>query len=158
MTTSSSSSPSPSSTESEPSPKINGDLQDYREGQSLKQQETKVTQVTPKRQKRNPDHHAAPTASPLDVLLFLVAFRILNALTLRTFFQPDEYFQSLEPAWRIAFGKDSGAWITWVGPFPAHRPFARMRKLLSAQSLTIRSGMEKRSSICDSPRHLRRCL
>ncbi|EAS29217.3 GPI mannosyltransferase 3 [Coccidioides immitis RS] len=48
-----------------------------------------------------------------DILLFLVAFRILNALCVRTFFQPDEFFQSLEPAWQIAFGKESGAWITW---------------------------------------------
>lgn len=56
--------------------------------------------------------HRATTAQ--DILLFLVAFRIFNALSIRTFFQPDEYFQSLEPAWQIAFGKDSGAWITWV--------------------------------------------
>ena len=49
-----------------------------------------------------------------DIFLFLVAFRILNALSVKTFFQPDEYFQSLEPAWEIAFGKGSGAWITWV--------------------------------------------
>jgi phosphatidylinositol glycan class B len=49
------------------------------------------------------------------VFLLLLAFRILNALTLKTFFQPDEYYQSLEPAWRLAFGEDSGAWITWVG-------------------------------------------
>lgn len=49
-----------------------------------------------------------------DILLFLIAFRILNALTIRTFFQPDEFFQSLEPAWEIAFGAHSGAWITWV--------------------------------------------
>ena len=49
-----------------------------------------------------------------DILLFLLAFRILNALSIKTFFQPDEYFQSLEPAWEIAFGADSGSWITWV--------------------------------------------
>lgn len=49
-----------------------------------------------------------------DIFLFLLAFRILNALSIRTFFQPDEFFQSLEPAWEIAFGADSGAWITWV--------------------------------------------
>lgn len=59
--------------------------------------------------------HAVHSAPAQDILLFLVAFRILNALTIRTFFQPDEYFQSLEPAWQIAFGKNSGAWITWVG-------------------------------------------
>jgi len=45
----------------------------------------------------------------------LVCFRIINALCVKTFFQPDEYFQSLEPAWKIAFGSQSGAWITWVG-------------------------------------------
>ena len=49
-----------------------------------------------------------------DIFLFLLAFRILNALSVKTFFQPDEYFQSLEPAWQIAFGQYSGAWITWV--------------------------------------------
>ena len=54
------------------------------------------------------------TAVARDILLFLVAFRILNALSVSTFFQPDEYFQSLEPAWQIAFGPESGAWITWV--------------------------------------------
>lgn len=48
------------------------------------------------------------------IFLSLAAFRVLNALCLQTFFQPDEYFQSLEPAWQIVFGGDSGAWITWV--------------------------------------------
>ncbi|KAF2200450.1 hypothetical protein GQ43DRAFT_73199 [Delitschia confertaspora ATCC 74209] len=56
---------------------------------------------------------ASYRASTQHVFLLLLAFRIVNALTLRTFFQPDEYFQSLEPAWQIAFGRDSGAWITW---------------------------------------------
>lgn len=50
----------------------------------------------------------------LDIFLFLLAFRILNALSIKTFFQPDEFFQSLEPAWEIAFGAESGAWMTWV--------------------------------------------
>ncbi|KAI4268174.1 MAG: hypothetical protein LQ337_008001, partial [Flavoplaca oasis] len=57
--------------------------------------------------------HVKEVTTSQDVLLFLVAFRVLNALCIRTFFQPDEYFQSLEPAWEIAFGSDSGAWITW---------------------------------------------
>jgi GPI mannosyltransferase 3 len=48
------------------------------------------------------------------VFLFLVAFRLLNALTVQTFFQPDEYFQALEPGWQWAFGAGNGAWITWV--------------------------------------------
>lgn len=45
----------------------------------------------------------------------ILTIRLINALTIRTFFQPDEYFQSLEPAWQLAFGEDSGAWLTWVG-------------------------------------------
>ncbi|KAL8977490.1 MAG: hypothetical protein Q9205_006720, partial [Flavoplaca limonia] len=57
--------------------------------------------------------HVKEVTTSQDVLLFLVTIRVLNALCIRTFFQPDEYFQSLEPAWEIAFGSDSGAWITW---------------------------------------------
>jgi phosphatidylinositol glycan class B len=59
-----------------------------------------------------------PPPAATNILLFLVAFRLLNAFVVRTFFQPDEFFQSLEPAWQIAFGqgegKDRGAWMTWV--------------------------------------------
>ncbi|KAL8371465.1 hypothetical protein RB595_001318 [Gaeumannomyces hyphopodioides] len=43
----------------------------------------------------------------------LLALRLVNAFCVRTFFQPDEYFQALEPAWSIVFGPDSGAWLTW---------------------------------------------
>ena len=64
--------------------------------------------------RRSTFERAQRATTAQDILLFLVAFRILNALSIRTFFQPDEYFQSLEPAWQIAFGNDSGAWITWV--------------------------------------------
>jgi phosphatidylinositol glycan class B len=55
------------------------------------------------------------TSQWLLVFSALLAFRIVNALTIKTFFQPDEYFQALEPAWKIAFGAESGAWTTWVG-------------------------------------------
>ncbi|KAF4768469.1 hypothetical protein HAV15_002183 [Penicillium sp. str.  len=54
-----------------------------------------------------------PPAPTQNILLFLIAFRLVNAFAVRTFFQPDEYFQSLEPAWQIAFGQGQGAWITW---------------------------------------------
>lgn len=71
--------------------------------------------------------------STLSVFVLLLAFRIVNAWTLRTFFQPDEYFQSLEPAWQLAFGPSSNAWITWVNAptLSAARP-----------NLTIFSGVE----------------
>ena len=48
------------------------------------------------------------------ILQAVLLIRLINASWLQTFFQPDEYFQSLEPAWRLAFGPDSGAWMTWV--------------------------------------------
>lgn len=64
--------------------------------------------------KRRALEHVKEVSVAQDIFLFLVAFRILNALSIKTFFQPDEFFQSLEPAWEIAFGVDSGAWITWV--------------------------------------------
>ncbi|KAJ9155040.1 Mannosyltransferase [Pleurostoma richardsiae] len=60
--------------------------------------------------KLHPDVLAAHTR---DILTVLLALRFVNALCIRTFFQPDEYFQALEPAWKIAFGPDSGAWLTW---------------------------------------------
>lgn len=53
-------------------------------------------------------------STPASLFLFLLALRLLNALSLSTFFQPDEFFQSLEPAYQIAFGDNQGAWITWV--------------------------------------------
>ena len=62
----------------------------------------------------HPKHPLPASLDPHNILLFLIGFRLLNALTTRTFFQPDEYFQALEPAWQLAFGEDAGAWITWV--------------------------------------------
>ncbi|KAH6624475.1 glycosyltransferase family 22 protein [Chaetomium sp. MPI-SDFR-AT-0129] len=58
-------------------------------------------------------HAQVAAAQVSDVLSLLLFFRFLNALCVRTFFQPDEYFQALEPAWSIAFGEQSGAWMTW---------------------------------------------
>ncbi|RGP70804.1 gpi mannosyltransferase 3 [Fusarium sporotrichioides] len=43
----------------------------------------------------------------------IIVIRLINAWWIATFFQPDEFFQSLEPAWNLAFGSQSGAWLTW---------------------------------------------
>ena len=40
----------------------------------------------------------------LGILAFLIGFRVLNALVCTTAFVPDEYWQSLEVAHRMAFG------------------------------------------------------
>jgi phosphatidylinositol glycan class B len=53
-------------------------------------------------------------AQSREILAFFLIFRLINALCVRTFFQPDEYFQALEPAWDMAFKGRSGAWLTWV--------------------------------------------
>ncbi|ODQ54917.1 hypothetical protein SAICODRAFT_64193 [Saitoella complicata NRRL Y-17804] len=44
------------------------------------------------------------------VFLGLLVLRILNALTIKTFFQPDEYYQSLEVAHKIVFGYGYTTW------------------------------------------------
>ena len=42
--------------------------------------------------------------------LCVFVFRLLNAFSIKTFFQPDEYFQALEPAHRLVFGY---GYLTW---------------------------------------------
>lgn len=49
-----------------------------------------------------------------EALAVIFAVRLANSLCVRTFFQPDEYFQVLEPAWQLLYGENSGAWLTWV--------------------------------------------
>ncbi|KAH7336475.1 glycosyltransferase family 22 protein [Rhexocercosporidium sp. MPI-PUGE-AT-0058] len=70
----------------------------------------KVENLPPK---GNGLHHLVNEQAAKDAWMMLLVFRCINALAVRTFFQPDEYFQSLEPAWQMAFGPQSGAWITW---------------------------------------------
>ena len=58
-----------------------------------------------------------------DIWNAVLALRVVNAILLCTFFQPDEFYQAQEPAWRLAFGRGThlweqgaynGPWITWV--------------------------------------------
>lgn len=44
------------------------------------------------------------------LILILVSIRIFNALTIKTFFQPDEYWQSLEPAHTHVYGYGFQTW------------------------------------------------
>lgn len=80
--------------------------------------------------------------STLAIFALLLAFRIVNALTLRTFFQPDEFFQSLEPAWQLAFGDTTDAWITWV-----NAPPNCLHVFSTAVSLTMRAGVENATAL-----------
>jgi GPI mannosyltransferase 3 len=62
--------------------------------------------------KRRPNPPDDPHALLLDrrIFLALLCIRILNALTIRTFFQPDEYYQALEPAWKLVYGYGETTW------------------------------------------------
>lgn len=71
--------------------------------------------IPPPRPRDGPLHRDVDTARAWDVASVLICIRIANAVTLSTFFQPDEFYQAWEPAWALAFGKESGAWLTWVG-------------------------------------------
>ncbi len=62
----------------------------------------------------NEFNHLVNEQAARDIWTMLLVFRCANAALVWTFFQPDEYFQALEPAWQMAFGSQSGAWITWV--------------------------------------------
>lgn len=46
-----------------------------------------------------------------------IGLRILIAISTRTFFQPDEFFQSLEPAHHLVFGYGHLTW-EWLTPTP----------------------------------------
>lgn len=50
-------------------------------------------------------------------VLLAIALRSFLAVTTRTFFQPDEYFQSLEPAHQIVFGYGQLTW-EWTSARP----------------------------------------
>ncbi|CAK7273605.1 glycosylphosphatidylinositol anchor biosynthesis [Sporothrix epigloea] len=58
-------------------------------------------------------HPEVVDAQAKDVLTAVLALRWSASFAVRTFFQPDEYFQALEPAWQLAHGPASGAWLTW---------------------------------------------
>ncbi|KAH9449813.1 hypothetical protein Pst134EB_033048 [Puccinia striiformis f. sp. tritici] len=49
-------------------------------------------------------------AITLRLILGIYLFRLLNALSSQTFFQPDEYYQSLEVAHRLVFGYGYQSW------------------------------------------------
>lgn len=49
--------------------------------------------------------------------ILALSIRILIALSTRTFFQPDEYYQALEPAHSLVFGYGHLTW-EWLTPQP----------------------------------------
>lgn len=60
------------------------------------------------------DEHAKMA---LTVILLAVSVRVFIALATQTFFQPDEYYQSLEVAHHLVFGYGHLTW-EWLTPKP----------------------------------------
>jgi len=54
--------------------------------------------------------------------LVAIAVRVCIALFTRTYFQPDEYFQSLEPAHHLVFGYGHLTW-EWMAAAPIRSIF-----------------------------------
>lgn len=53
----------------------------------------------------------------MSTICLALLVRVIIALSTRTFFQPDEYFQSLEPAYHAVFGYAHLTW-EWLGKNP----------------------------------------
>ncbi|KAG8414986.1 glycosylphosphatidylinositol anchor biosynthesis [Metarhizium acridum] len=70
----------------------------------------------------------------------IIIIRLINAWWIATFFQPDEYFQSLEPAWRLAFGPNSGAWLTWEWQ---HQLRSSLHPAIFSGSYLVADGISK---------------
>jgi hypothetical protein len=105
---------------------------------------TASTTTVSKTAKAKTSHVAAAAWRELDrwpIWWVLVGLRVVNALTMNSYFQPDEFYQSLEPAWQMAFGEKSGAWLTWV----CEKPFHRRSKIksLSCQEGEVRIGWRR---------------
>ncbi|KAL5635812.1 hypothetical protein ACGC1H_004568 [Rhizoctonia solani] len=54
--------------------------------------------------------------APVRCILLVFGIRLLIALSTRGFFQPDEYFQALEPAYRVVFGSGHLTWEWTANP------------------------------------------
>lgn len=62
-------------------------------------------------QRRSPSPSVYTIHLPAGLVLpYLILIRIINALTINTFFQADEYWQSLEPAHKLVYGY---GYLTW---------------------------------------------
>ena len=80
---------------------------------------------------------SVPSVRLRTLFFFLLAFRVINALTIRTFFQPDEHYQTTEIAHRLVFGYGFKSW-EWSGS--ATGPAAASTSYLSAAARNLLEG------------------
>lgn len=84
--------------------------------------------------------------------LWLVCFRLVDALLVRTYFNPDEYWQSLEVAHHMAFGHGHLTW-EWQ-PGARIRGFAHPLVFAALYRLLALLGLDTRDMIAAAPRLL----
>lgn len=93
----------------------------------------------------------APVTSWLDSFLkkipppsftVILAIRIVNSLTIQTFFQADEYWQSLEPAHKAIFGYGSLTWEWHYGLRSYLHPLLYMLPYWIIRNLNLESSIE----------------
>ncbi|EXB94916.1 GPI mannosyltransferase 3 [Morus notabilis] len=84
-------------------------------------------------------HNSDYSFSPRKVFAFCLAFRVVNALLVQTYFNPDEHWQALEVAHRIAFGYGHLTWEWKKGIRSYSHPllFALLYKVLAFLGLDI---------------------
>jgi GPI mannosyltransferase 3 len=105
------------------------------------------TRAPPLRIKRRPTPPGKAETHQRDrrILLALVCLRLFNAFTINTFFQPDEYYQSLEPAWKLIFGYGEVTWewkeairgVLFPGLFACMWGMAKLVGVREADTLVI---------------------
>ncbi|XP_058082019.1 mannosyltransferase APTG1 [Magnolia sinica] len=91
-------------------------------------------------------------SSPRRILLLCLAFRTANSLLVRTYFNPDEHWQSLEVAHRIVFGYGHLTWEWKKGIRSYLHPliFALLYKILEFFHLDTPSFMMKAPRLLQS--------
>lgn len=68
-----------------------------------------------------PSNTSSSQVNLTSLFCFLLAFRVSNALATRTFFQPDEHYQTTEIAHRLVFGYGFKTW-EWVSAYAVDAP------------------------------------
>jgi len=86
------------------------------------------------KRKSTPPDEAQTILLDRRIFFALLCIRIFNALTIQTFFQPDEYYQSLEPAWKSIFkyGEMTWEWREAIRGFLYPSLFATLWWILKA--------------------------
>ncbi|CAH8370595.1 unnamed protein product [Eruca vesicaria subsp. sativa] len=101
---------------------------------------------------RNPSKSGRATRSTRRIFMFCLAFRVVNALLIQTYFNPDEHWQSLEVAHRTVFGY---GYLTWewkrgIRSYLHPMVFAFLYKLLHLTGLDTPYVMSKAPRLMQS--------